>query len=204
MAESLRETQITSIKEGLGMELNKARQVGFITYCLVAGKDVPSEIETNFKTAFGGELNVEGLKRGLSEGRLSIGVNMGEWQAKQDIKTPSSVLTLYNQFLEDYSLNLDKAKKPLKGQSTAIGKLYPQLPQDALFNEYWTDLFPMKRDDKALWQYLITHLRATIFGFAQAANKSGDSEIYTKALGLERKFSNKNRMDALELAGLKS
>lgn len=204
MVESLRETRITSVKESLKMELNKARRVGFITYCLVAGKDVPSEIETNFKRFFGGELNLEGLKRDLNEGRLCIGVEMTESCIEQDTKTPILVLMQYGQFLENYSLNLDKAKKPLKGQPMAIGKFYPQLQQDTLFSEYWPDLFPMIRDDKAFWQYLITHLRATIFGFAQAANQFGDNDVHTKATELVRKFNDKNRIDALELAGMRS
>lgn len=204
MVESLRETQITSIKEGLEMVLNKSRQVGFITYCLVAGREVPPEVQTNFKRIFGGQWNLEGFKRALNKDSLPIGVESEESYKGQDIKTPGSILAQYSQFLVDYSLNLDKARKPLKRQSTAISNLYPQLPKDTLFNEYWLDLFPMMREDKAFWQYLITHLRATIFGFAQAANKFGDNEIYIKALELERKFSDKNRTDPLELAGLRS
>jgi hypothetical protein len=201
-AESLKEAPKNSTKELLTFELNKARQIGFVTYCLVAKKEIPQRIETNFKKFNIGEYNAGILKKGFEDREIFIGVEMTE-VVKEKPNDPESVLNYYKKFLEEYSEELDKSKDPPKSSLGAIKKHYPQLSNDSLLDKYWPDIFAVAfrgTADKAFWQYLHTHLRATVFGFAQAAVQFKDTNIITQALKLLKESNNLKREDPLKIA----
>jgi hypothetical protein len=203
--ESLRDEPKNSIKELLSLELNKARQIGFVTYCLAGNRDVPPEIETDYKRFHRGRYSLEGLRESFEKGAIFIGVEASESMRGRS-RAPDSVLDNYHHFLKEYSREMEKAKEPLKSTPKAIIKNYPQFLDDHLFDNYWPDVFAIAflrgGDNKSFWQYLQTHLRATIFGFAQAADWFGDKKLASESMKLLKEFNNPMRTDPLMIAGL--
>jgi hypothetical protein len=202
MTEKKETRPILSMKERLREGLDDSRQVGFITYCIAAGKNIPPGLKTEFKRHFGGALDQEKIRAILEEGHVLMGPDQFDYLFKISALNPKNVLSAYLKIIEKDSNDIVKAKEPLAGQRKSILGNFSRLKSDPLFELNWKDVFPFLRDDKALCQYSITHLRATILGFSQAAERFGDNEIARNAFDLQNRFKDTTRTDPLEIAGL--
>jgi hypothetical protein len=191
-----------SMKERLREGLDDSRQVGFITYCIAAGEDIPPRLKTEFKRHFGGTLDQEVIRACLEKGHVLIGADQFDYMFKISALNPKNVLSAYSKIIEQDSNDIIKAKETLVSQRKSVLGKFPGLESDPLFELNWKDVFPFLRDDKALCQYSITHLRATILGFSQAAEHFGNREVAKEALDLQERFKDKDRKDPLEIAGI--
>lgn len=202
MNESLREKPPTSIKELLRTRLNESRDVGFITYCLVAQKEIPPGTQTDFKREGFGILTPEIIKTDLQKGALWIGKQLSDNRDTVPAMDPQLVLASYKRMFKRYSRDLAEARRTPKSRLSELIRQFPELKNDKLLSDHWPNIFLFMRDDKAFIRYSITHLRATILGFAQAALHFGDKTVGDNALELQGRFRDNNRADPLKLAGL--